>query len=90
MLLPDGYLPRRDAHGDSATAPPMTLDGRRPRRPPLIMEFRSRHTGRSRPLVHDRRGGAGGGRRGEGGGFRGGRAFGLGRPGRCGPSQGRP
>lgn len=28
LLLPDGYLPRRDARGDSATAPPMNLDGR--------------------------------------------------------------
>jgi len=28
LLLPDGYLPRSDARGDSSTAPTMALDGR--------------------------------------------------------------
>jgi hypothetical protein len=28
LLLPDGYLPRRDARGDSAHAPQMVVDGR--------------------------------------------------------------
>ncbi len=28
LLLPDGYLPRRDARGDAATAPAMDVDGR--------------------------------------------------------------
>jgi hypothetical protein len=28
LFLPGGYLPRRDARGDAATAPPMDIDGR--------------------------------------------------------------
>jgi len=28
LMLPDEYLPRRDARGDAAAAPPMALDGR--------------------------------------------------------------